>query len=175
MAFEITFNCPALPELMKKLAAEPAIRIAAVNQALRNCGHILVPAIKAETPVGKHYGPKQSHGRTLRGSTAARIVVDSEVQELAITQNARTSQGVGYGIFVREGTVAHDIYPHTKKVLRFYTSTGSPVFSRHVHHPGTKANPYPQRALQSVRGQLEDEVSRINEDTAKRIAAIGAT
>ncbi len=173
MAFEFEIKIPALPAFMKALAAEPAIRIAAVNQALRNCGHILVPAIKAETPIGKHYGPKVAHGRSLRGSTSGRIVTDGDAQALQITQNARTMEGVSYGIFVREGTVAHDIYPRNKKVLRFYAPAGTPVFARRVHHPGTKPNPYPERALVSVRGQLEEVVAKVNEDTAARLAAIG--
>jgi hypothetical protein len=44
-------------------------------------------------------------------------------------------------VFLNDGTRAHEIVPHTAKVLRFETD-GQVVFAVHAHHPGTDADPF---------------------------------
>jgi hypothetical protein len=48
--------------------------------------------------------------------------------------------------FVLDGTRPHIIRPRRKKALRFEVD-GQVVFSSIVRHPGTRANPFLQRAL----------------------------
>jgi hypothetical protein len=74
---------------------------------------------------------------------------------LEITQNAKTSHGVSYGFFVREGTK-----PHQR------TSSAGKVFT----HPGTKPNDYPQRAYEKVSGEIDNTVAKVNQMTAGRLA-----
>lgn len=51
------------------------------------------------------------------------------------------SAGAGYAVFVAKGTKPHDIKPKHRKMLRWPVEGGF-RFSRGVHHPGTKANPF---------------------------------
>jgi hypothetical protein len=50
---------------------------------------------------------------------------------------------------VNDGTRPHVIKPVTAKALRFKVG-GRTVFARLVHHPGTRARPFLDRALQEV-------------------------
>lgn len=57
-----------------------------------------------------------------------------------------------YAGFVNDGTAPHDIRPRSKQVLKF-TVGGRTVFAKVVHHPGTRANPFLDRALREVAAQ----------------------
>ena len=161
--FEIKLKMPALPKTLAAFEAEPALRLAMINETLRECGNILKPAIKDETPVrtGK-----------LKGSTYARIRTNGDEQQLLISQNAKTKRGVSYGIFVREGTKPHEIRPRDARALHFFMG-GVEVFAMRVMHPGTQPNNYPERAYHRVSGEIDATVSSINERTAERLAAAG--
>ncbi|MEU4584873.1 hypothetical protein AB0F92_22700 [Kitasatospora aureofaciens] len=52
--------------------------------------------------------------------------------------------------YVVEGTRPHIIRPRRAKALRFEIG-GRTVFAKVVHHPGTRANPFLQRALREGR------------------------
>lgn len=54
-----------------------------------------------------------------------------------------------YAAMVNDGTRPHTIRPRTAQALRF-TVGGRVVFARVVHHPGTRARPFLDRALQEV-------------------------
>lgn len=56
---------------------------------------------------------------------------------------------VSYAPYVNDGTRPHKIRPKTKKALRFRVG-GKTVFAAVVNHPGTKANPFLDRALREV-------------------------
>lgn len=56
---------------------------------------------------------------------------------------------VDYARYVNDGTRPHVIRPKNAKVLRFVVG-GQVVFARVVHHPGTRANPFLDRALREV-------------------------
>jgi HK97 gp10 family phage protein len=67
-----------------------------------------------------------------------------------------------YAIFVEKGTAPHIIRPVNASCLAFQSGMlGGMVFTRLVHHPGTKPNPFIQRTAMETR----DEVSNI----AKRV------
>ena len=57
-----------------------------------------------------------------------------------------------YAAMVNDGTRPHLIRPRTKQVLRFEVG-GRVVFAKLVHHPGTRANPFLDRALREVAAQ----------------------
>lgn len=50
---------------------------------------------------------------------------------------------------VNDGTRPHVIRPRAKQVLRFQVG-GRTVFAKVVNHPGTKPNPFLDRALREV-------------------------
>lgn len=56
---------------------------------------------------------------------------------------------VDYAAFVNDGTRPHVIRPKRAKVLRF-TVGGQVVYAKVVNHPGTKPNPFLDRALREV-------------------------
>lgn len=58
---------------------------------------------------------------------------------------------VSYAAMVNDGTRPHIIRPKTKQVLKF-TVGGRTVYAKVVHHPGTRANPFLDRALREVVG-----------------------
>lgn len=70
------------------------------------------------------------------------------------------------GLFVEKGTRAHIIAPRDKKAL-FWAGARHPV--REVHHPGTAANPFMQRALDKA----GPEIDRIIVDQLEVTAAGG--
>lgn len=53
-----------------------------------------------------------------------------------------------YAGYVHEGTGPHLIAPRQAQVLAF-TIGGRRVYAKHVNHPGTKADPFLRRALQT--------------------------
>ena len=173
--FEVSLTIPELPATLTAFQAQPALRTIMINEALIDCGHILVRAVKTETPIGKSPRGKATHGggKALAASTNWRIVTTSGDQQLIISQPAHTWKGVSYGVFVREGTKPHEIVPAEAKSLHFFIG-GKEIFTKHVHHPGTKANPYHIRALDRVRGELDTIVNGINEKTAANIATAGS-
>lgn len=57
-----------------------------------------------------------------------------------------------YAAMVNDGTRPHRIRPRTKRALRFVVN-GQVVFARVVNHPGTKPNPFLDRALREVAAQ----------------------
>lgn len=130
-----------------------AVRIA-LNNGLRKMGQLLVPALKAATPVREG---------TLKNSTVFQVVGGPRKQVLAVRQDARTASGAFYGRFVREGTRAHTIRPVRAKALRFIMG-GQEVFAVSVKHPGTKANPYHIRTLRKVKPQMEAIASEMGGD-----------
>lgn len=56
------------------------------------------------------------------------------------------SSNVDYASMVQDGTRPHIIRPRTKQALKF-TVGGQVVFAKVVHHPGTRARPFLDRAL----------------------------
>jgi hypothetical protein len=60
-----------------------------------------------------------------------------------------------YTLYVTKGTAPHMIRPVNSKALAFKTSNGL-VFSRLVHHPGTKPNPFIQRTLNIVTEDVQE-------------------
>lgn len=61
---------------------------------------------------------------------------------------------VPYVPFVISGTQPHDIYPVNAKALAWHDQSGAQHFAAMVHHPGTKPNPFPQRALEKTRAAI---------------------
>lgn len=53
---------------------------------------------------------------------------------------------------MNDGTRPHIIRPKNKQVLRFRVG-GQVVFAKVVHHPGTRAQPFLDRALREVAAQ----------------------
>ena len=60
-----------------------------------------------------------------------------------------------YAVYVVNGTAPHEIRPVNARVLAFEVG-GKTVFAPLVHHPGTKPNPFMQRAVEDARSKVEE-------------------
>ena len=61
-----------------------------------------------------------------------------------------------YALYVVKGTRPHIIKPANASVLAFEAASGKLVFTRLVHHPGTKPNPFMQQAAEYARNKAEE-------------------
>lgn len=66
-----------------------------------------------------------------------------------LRQRWTVGSDVEYAPMVNDGTRPHIIRPKRAKALRFKVG-GKVVFARIVHHPGTRARPFLDRALADV-------------------------
>lgn len=67
----------------------------------------------------------------------------------SLRPKAHVFSDVEYAPYVNDGTRPHIIRPKNAKALRFRVG-GQVVYARVVHHPGTKARPFLDRALADV-------------------------
>jgi len=89
------------------------------------------------------YGAPWRSGR-LAGSIVKEVGDgEAEVQALA-----------PYAVFVEFGTAPHEIRPVNASVLAF-EGGGKMVFTPLVRHPGSKANPFMERAAEDTRSKVE--------------------
>ncbi len=61
-----------------------------------------------------------------------------------------------YAVFVVNGTAPHLIRPVNASCLAFEARSGEFVFTRLVQHPGTKPNPFMQRAAEDARSKADE-------------------
>jgi hypothetical protein len=102
--------------------------------------------LRQAAPVGKGPGA----GR-LKDSIKSERVAGAASVVLTFTAN------VPYAGFVLEGTAPHDIRPRNAQALH-WTGPGGPVFARVVHHPGTRPDPFPERAIRPLEGVIQAEL-----------------
>jgi hypothetical protein len=66
---------------------------------------------------------------------------------------------VPYAGFVIAGTSPHPIYPVNVRALHW-----DAVFAAHVNHPGTKPDPFPQRAIDRLLPELTSSLAALFEE-----------
>jgi hypothetical protein len=66
-----------------------------------------------------------------------------------------------YAMYVVKGTRPHIIRPVNASVLAFQGASGKMVFTRLVHHPGTKPNPWMQKAAEYARSKAEETFAEL--------------
>ena len=66
----------------------------------------------------------------------------------------KVGAAASYAAAVEYGTAPHEIRPVNGGVLAFEVA-GKMVFTPLVHHPGTRANPFMQRALDETLGKVD--------------------
>jgi hypothetical protein len=65
-----------------------------------------------------------------------------------------------YAMYVVKGTAPHEIRPINASVLAFEVG-GKMVFTPLVHHPGTKPNPFMQRAVEEARSKVDEAFAEL--------------
>jgi HK97 gp10 family phage protein len=68
--------------------------------------------------------------------------------------------GASYGKFVVEGTAPHEIQAPIGGVLSFLVAEKR-VFTPIVHHPGTKPNPFMQKAVDEARSKVDETFAEL--------------
>ena len=63
---------------------------------------------------------------------------------------------VPYAVYVVNGTAPHEIRPVNASCLAFGPAGGGLVFTQLVRHPGTKPNPFLQKASENALGKAEE-------------------
>jgi len=161
-------------ELGRKFARAPELMLVAANEALRKVGRILVPALKAETPVGAT--------SRLRNFTVFQILGRGMDMRLEIRQSAPSEDGFMYGVAVRQGTRPHFPPPRALVpwVMRKLGISGEKqalsvayAIAVKISRVGTKANPYHERVMQQQRPILVQTMVRVIDDmVAKKVADV---
>jgi HK97 gp10 family phage protein len=88
------------------------------------------------------------------GKLAGSIVKDVAEGQASISALA------SYAVYVEKGTAPHEIRPVNASVLAFEAG-GNTVFTRLVRHPGTKPNPFMQRAVEAPREKVDEAFAEL--------------
>lgn len=137
---EIKFNMVELENLKKCLTRAPEKTVNEISKAVQRTALTIESNAKREAPVNKQTG-----GGNLKQNIRTSLV--SKLRA-TITSNAP------YSGYVEFGTAPHIIVPVNKRALA-NKRTGQ-FFGKIVHHPGTKPNPYMQRALDKSMSKMEE-------------------
>ena len=70
-----------------------------------------------------------------------------------------------YAPFIEFGTAPHIIQPRGSGCLAFTSKSGDMVFTRLVHHPGTRPNPFVQRTADIVSEGIPENFSDLWQET----------
>lgn len=111
---------------------------------------------------------RREHAFVTRAGVLERAI-DSDVQERPLVGYVFVTNDAPYGKYVHEGTRPHEIRPRRKKALRWATGGGF-VFAKSVMHPGTKADPFLQNALDRERDDVVALFKTAVNDLAKEVA-----
>jgi len=79
----------------------------------------------------------------------------SIIKEIDEDGEAKISVLAPYAKYVIMGTSPHEIRPVRASVLAFEARSGDMVFTKLVRHPGTKPNPFLERAVEKARDRVE--------------------
>lgn len=77
------------------------------------------------------------------------------------------STAVEYALVVQEGSRAHIIEPVNRRAL-YWDGANHPVYR--VRHPGTKANPYVDRAISATEERVEEFAMQAIREAESRVA-----
>ncbi len=116
-------------------------------------GPKLAAEIRREAPVSPNAG-----GGRLRDS----IRYQRSTSIGGVTLKFHTN--VPYAPYVVEGTIPHAIDARIALTLHFVGGDGAEHFPKHVWHPGTKANEFPQRALLKMLPEITSSFAEVFEE-----------
>lgn len=107
---------------------------------------MVTSALKREAPFGS--GPRAGRMRTS---------IRYERETSAGSVNGAWYAPVPYTGYVLDGTRPHLIEAKAARALRWVENRGNGAvrFAKSVHHPGTKPNPFPERAIPPITPRLQ--------------------
>ena len=122
---------------------------AAMTEWAKTWARLVTSELAAEAPVGQGDGA----GRLRDSIGAPEIKAGGGRVSMTWTSDAP------YAGFVIEGTAPHPIYPKNVRALHW-----DDVFALHVNHPGTAANPFPQRAIDHLLPEMTSSLADLFEE-----------
>ncbi len=143
---DIKIEIRGLEKLREAMQRAPEKTVEEVSLAVQKSIMVYKSQAIKEAPVNKSYG-----GGNLRQNIREKMI--NKVRGM-VTSFAP------YSIFVEGGTIPHDIYPRSIGYRGHpgglgNKRTGFGVYNK-VHHPGTRANPFMQRALDKTQFQMTE-------------------
>ena len=169
MAKIVTWELQGFRDLLGRFrAASPEARKAAQVMS-RDIGRLIVAEMKKFAPVGTHYIIHDNNSVTVTKPATLKksISFRSFNRPWGVELRFYAAEHVKY---VVNKTKPHWIEAKNAKVLRFYWPDapapvvemfgGNIVYFKRVWHPGTYANPFPERALISLAPQLQHHAQR---------------
>lgn len=140
MAVQISLKIKNIDAIMLAWKLAPQKLSQGVHNAIAKTVLKVESNAKREAPVNK-----QSGGGNLRQSIRSQMIgLGTGIVEV----------GAEYATYVHEGTRPHMIMTRNRKALA-NKRTGQ-VFGRTVNHPGTKANPFLERAVENSQGDIDN-------------------
>lgn len=137
----IVVKIEGLDEFAQGIKRAPQQTTNEISKAIYKSLGTIESQAKKEAPANKGI----STGNTLRQNIKARMTSKLAGEVVASRP---------YAIFVHEGTHPHTIVPVNKRVLA-NKRTGE-IFGKLVHHPGTRPNPFFERAIQNSIRKIEE-------------------
>lgn len=134
-----------LEQVEQMFRKAPQKMLTEIQSAINRSILIIERNAKRQAPVNKAPG-----GGTLRQSIKARMTGKA---------TGEVEVGASYAIYVHEGTRPHIIRPVRRKALANVRT--KQMFGRLVMHPGTKANPFLQRAIDDSEQAVNKEFEKI--------------
>lgn len=128
----ISMEIKGLDQLMKAVKKAPKVVSGELNVGIKKATILLQGEARKEAPVKTGF---------------LRNRITSQTMPLKGIIRSRAP----YSIFVHEGTRPHIIEVRRKRVL----SDGSNIFGTRVRHPGTKANPFMERAVKKGQNRVD--------------------
>lgn len=118
-------------------------------------------AIRKEAPVSKTHGPggKVRKGGAFKASIADRSSSGAGMARVEIGSTA------AYAKFLVEGTRPHEIRARNAAALHFWVSGGTEMWRRTVRHPGTRPNPFVQKAMKPALPAIRTSFAEIMRET----------
>lgn len=147
MPANVTIKIKNINEIVKAWRNAPGKLKKEIHVAVAKTVLKIENQAKREAPVNK-----QSGGGNLRQSISSRMTG---------TASGVVEVNASYALFVHEGTRPHTIRVQNRRVLA-NKRTGQ-IFGRTVNHPGTRANPFLQRAVDESEKDIDDYfISAVN-------------
>jgi HK97 gp10 family phage protein len=151
MSVEISIKIENIDKIKRTFLLFPNKMIIGLNKAIQASVLKVESETKKEAPVNK-----QPSGGNLRQSIRSGV---SGLGSGFVIVNAQ------YGLYVHEGTRPHVIRIVNKRVLA-NKRTGQ-FFGTKVNHPGTRANPFLQRAVDNSNVFIQEQFNKALDDAIK--------
>ncbi len=141
MSVAITIKVKNLDNIKAMFRKAPMRMTTELNKAINRIVLKVERDAKRNAPVNKRGG-----GGNLRQSIKSSMIGIAR---------GKVEVGADYGVYVHEGTRPHIIRVRQRKVLA--DKRQGKIFGKVVQHPGTKANPFLQKAVDQNEDFIDDE------------------